>query len=73
MTKAPFIYGDDFLPSEAMNDFLSDLQKVILKYSNSKDEEVKGLADRLEDFLQLGGPAGKNLDREDRMRRISGQ
>ena len=70
--KAPFVYGDDFLPSEEMNEFLLALQNVIWNHG-SKDKEVIDLANRLEDFLAVGGPAGRNMNLDDRLKRISGK
>ena len=73
IVKAPFIYGEDFLPSEEMSKFLMELGDISGKYLRSKDEEVKDLANRLEDFLQVGGPSGRNLGLKDRLKRISGK
>ena len=73
IVKAPFVYGEDKLPSEEMNKFLMELMDIIPNYLGSEDEEVKDLANRLEDFLQLGGPAGRNLGLKDRLKRISGK
>jgi hypothetical protein len=70
--KKPFVYGEDHLPSEEMNKFLLALQDVIWNH-NSTDKEVIDLADRLEDFLAVGGSSGRNLSLKDRVKRISGK
>jgi hypothetical protein len=72
LLKKPFIYGEDNLPSEEMNEFLLALQNVIWNHG-STDKEVIDLANRLEDFLAVGGPAGRNMNLDDRLKRISGK
>ena len=72
IVKAPFIYGEDKLPSEEMKQFLMGIQMVIAQNRPTEDEELQNLMERLEDFLQIGGPSGKNLDFKERRKRISG-
>jgi len=71
--KKPFIYGEDKVPSEDMKTFLMGIEMIIAQNRRTNDEELKDLIERLEDFLQLGGPSGKNLGLEDRLDRISGK
>ena len=71
--KKPFIYGEDKAPSEDMKTFLMGIEMVISQNRRTNDEELKDLIERLEDFLQLGGPSGKNLGLKDRLDRISGK
>ena len=73
IVKKPFIYGDDKLPNEEMKAFLDDVEAVLSKHRRSDDAELMDLIDRLEDFLQLGGPSGTNLNLKDRMKRIQGK
>ena len=73
IVKKPFIYGDDKLPNEKMKAFLDDVETVLSKHRRSDDAELIDLIDRLEDFLQLGGPSGTNLNLKDRMKRIQGK
>jgi len=73
IVKKPFIYGDDKLPNEEMKAFLNDVETVLSKHRRSDDAELVDLIDRLEDFLQLGGPSGTNLNLKDRMKRIQGK
>tara|TARA_Y100000015_G_scaffold43042_1_gene51952 strand:- start:63 stop:299 length:237 start_codon:yes stop_codon:yes gene_type:complete len=73
IVKKPFIYGDDKLPNEEMKAFLEEVSRVLSKHRRSDDAELIDLIDRLEDFLQLGGPSGANLNLKDRMKRIQGK
>ena len=73
IVKKPFIYGDDKLPNEEMKAFLNDVETVLSKHRRSDDAELIDLIDRLEDFLQLSGPSGTNLNLKDRMKRIQGK
>ncbi|UVF62549.1 hypothetical protein QKV95_gp003 [Poseidoniales virus YSH_150918] len=73
IVKKPFIYGEDKLPSEEMKNFLMGIDMIISNHKRTDDKELKDLIERLEDFLQLGGPSGKNLNMKDRIDRISGK
>ena len=73
IVKKPFIYGEDKLPSKDMESFLMGIDMIIAQNRRTDDEELKDLIERLEDFLQLGGPSGKNLNMKERIDRISGK